>query len=246
MRRTFPNLKVRAEEPKRAISASNPELSPFVGSSAPSFRLAARDPQPSITAAAFVVFVPAVAFVHFLSLSSTLGHFTMATTYNTYVNGEELKIIIHTDGSVELNGSRFHVDLQHITGNTVYSMIIEGKSHEVFADLEAGDWKILLDGERYEVQVEDERTQRLKALEGPDKKLVGDVQIKAPMPGLVVKIPIEAGQRVAANQALVILEAMKMENELRAPRAGIIKEIRIAPRQTVELNQVLLILGEDV
>ncbi len=168
----------------------------------------------------------------------------MATTYSTYVDGQELEIIVHTDGSVEIDGHRFHVDLQHITGNTVYSMLIEGKSHEVFADLEDGTWKILLDGERYEVEVEDERTRRLKALEGPDKKLVGDVQIKAPMPGLVVKIPVETGQHVSQNQSLIILEAMKMENELRAPRAGVVKEIRIAPRETVDLNQVLLILGD--
>jgi biotin carboxyl carrier protein len=170
----------------------------------------------------------------------------MATVYNTYVDGEELEITIHTDGSVEVNGRRFDVDLQHITDNTVYSMIIEGRSHEVFADLEDGSWKILLDGERYEVEVEDERTKRLKALQGPDKKLVGDVQIRAPMPGLVVKIPVEAGQQVAQNQPLIILEAMKMENELRAPRAGVVKEVRVSIRQAVELNQVMLILGEDV
>jgi biotin carboxyl carrier protein len=169
----------------------------------------------------------------------------MATTYSTYVDGEELEIIVHTDGTVEIEGRRFAVDLQHITGNTVYSMIIEGKSHEVFADLEDGKWKILLDGERYEVEVEDERTKRLKDLAGPDKKLVGDVQIRAPMPGMVVKIPVEAGQHVSQNQSLIILEAMKMENELRAPRAGLVKEIRITTNQTVELNQVLLILGED-
>lgn len=169
----------------------------------------------------------------------------MATLYSTFVDGQEMEIIVHTDGSVEIEGHRFQVDLQHITGNTVYSMLIEGKSHEVFADLEDGSWKILLDGERYEVEVEDERTRRLKALEGTDKKLVGDVQIKAPMPGLVVKIPVEIGQHVAHNEPLIILEAMKMENELRAPRAGVVREIRVALRNAVELNQVLLILGDD-
>lgn len=168
----------------------------------------------------------------------------MATIYSTYVDGEELIITIHHDGSVELDGERFEVDLQHITDGTVYSMLIEGRSHEVYTTLEEGAWRILLDGERYEVVVEDERTRRLKALQGPDTKLVGDVQIKAPMPGLVVKVPVEAGQVVAANQPLIILEAMKMENELRAPRTGIVKEVRVTPHQPVELHQVLLILGE--
>jgi biotin carboxyl carrier protein len=169
----------------------------------------------------------------------------MATTYSTYVDGEELQITIHNDGSVEMDGSRFEVDLQHISSNVVYSMLVEGRSHEVYATLEDGAWRILLDGERYEVTVEDERTRRLRGFEGPDKKLVGDVQIKAPMPGLVVKIPIEVGQTVAAGASLCILEAMKMENDLRAPRAGVIKEIRVAPQQAVELQQVLIILGEE-
>ncbi|MBA3533859.1 MAG: biotin/lipoyl-binding protein [Ardenticatenales bacterium] len=169
----------------------------------------------------------------------------MSTTYSTYVDGEELEITIHQDGSVEVEGERFEVDLQHISDQVVYSMLMEGQSHEVYASLEEGAWRILLDGERYEVTVEDERTKRLKAFQGPDKKLVGDLQIKAPMPGLVVKIPVEIGQSIAANQPLVILEAMKMENELRAPRAGIVKEIRCETRQPVELHQVLLILGEE-
>ena len=169
----------------------------------------------------------------------------MATTYSTYVNGEELEITVHPDGSVETEGERFHVDLRHISDEVVYSMIIEGRSHEVYATLEDGTWRILLDGERYEVEVEDERTKRIKGLAGPDKKLVGDVQIKAPMPGLVVKVLVEEGQAVAANSPLVILEAMKMENELRAPRAGVVKEVRVAPQQAVELQEVLLILGDE-
>ena len=169
----------------------------------------------------------------------------MSTIYSTYIDGEELEITIHTDGKVELDGECFEVDLQQISNDVVYSMIIEGRSHEVFTMLEDGIWRILIDGERHEVEVQDERTKRLKALAGSDKKLVGDVQVKAPMPGLVVKVPIEVGQVVAANEALIILEAMKMENELRAPRAGIVKEIRVKAQETVALQQVLLILGNE-
>lgn len=169
----------------------------------------------------------------------------MSTIYSTYVDGEEFEIILHQDGTIEVEGERFYVDLQHVTDNVIYSMLIEGRSHEVYANLEEGAWRILLDGERYEVYVEDERTKRLKGLDRASPQLVGDVQVKAPMPGLVVKVLVEEKQHVEANQPLMILEAMKMENELRAPRAGIIKEIRIAPQQAVELQQVLLILGEQ-
>lgn len=169
----------------------------------------------------------------------------MSTIYATYIDGEELEITIHADGRVELDGECFEVDLQHISNDVVYSMIIQGRSHEVFTMFEDGIWRILIDGERHEVEVEDERTKRLKALSGSDKQLVGDIQVKAPMPGLVVKVLVETGEVVNQNQPLVILEAMKMENELRAPRAGMVKEIRIKPQETVALQQVLLILGND-
>jgi biotin carboxyl carrier protein len=169
----------------------------------------------------------------------------MATKYITLVDGLEIEVVIHPDGSVEVDGEHIDVDLQHIMGNTVYSMLMDGRSHEVYATIEDGSWRILLDGERYEVTVEDQRTRMLKVLGGPDKKLVGDVQVKAPMPGLVTKILVEPGQAIATHAPLIILEAMKMENELRAPRAGVIKEIRVSPNQTVDLQQVLLILGEE-
>ncbi|MDQ4077850.1 MAG: hypothetical protein M3220_16580 [Chloroflexota bacterium] len=169
----------------------------------------------------------------------------MTTTYSTYVDGEEFNVIVHHDGLVEVDGQTFEVDLQHVTGNVIYSMLMEGRSHEVYATLEEGAWRILLDGERYEVVVEDERTKRLKGLQAADHKLVGDVQIKAPMPGMVVKIFVEPGQSVAANKPLLILEAMKMENEIRAPRAGVVKEVRVESRQPVEQQQVLLILGDE-
>jgi biotin carboxyl carrier protein len=137
------------------------------------------------------------------------------------------------------------VDLQHVADKAIYSMLVGGRSHEVYATREEGVWRILLDGERYEVAVEDERTRRLKELQKDDTKLVGDVQVKAPMPGMVVGVLVEVGQSIAANSPLIILEAMKMENEIRAPRAGTVKEIRSQPRQAVELDQVLLILGDE-
>jgi biotin carboxyl carrier protein len=63
------------------------------------------------------------------------------------------------------------------------------------------------------------------------------------MPGLVVAVPVEEGQLVARGDALVILESMKMQNELKAPRQGTVAQVRIRPGERVELNQVLMTLG---
>jgi biotin carboxyl carrier protein len=70
----------------------------------------------------------------------------------------------------------------------------------------------------------------------------GEVAVKAPMPGLVVAVAATSGQEVKIGQGLIILEAMKMENELRAPRAGRVKAIRVSPGQVVDKDQVLVVI----
>jgi biotin carboxyl carrier protein len=71
----------------------------------------------------------------------------------------------------------------------------------------------------------------------------GPVALRSPMPGRVVKILVKVGERVAAGQAAVVVEAMKMENELRAARAGIVRELRCAEGATVEAGQDLVLIG---
>lgn len=169
----------------------------------------------------------------------------MSTIYSTYVDGEEFTVIVNNDGTVEIDGERLSVDLLHISNNIVYSMLAEGRSSDIYATLENGAWRILLNGQRYEVVVEDERTKRLKGFQRAGSQSVGDLQVKAPMPGLVYKVLVQEGELVAANAPLLILEAMKMENEIRSPREGIVKEVRVEAGRTVELQQVLVILGDE-
>ncbi|MCB0077055.1 MAG: hypothetical protein KDD73_06485 [Anaerolineales bacterium] len=168
----------------------------------------------------------------------------MSTKYSTYVDGEEFAIAVNKDGSVAIDGETVSVDMLHIANNVIYSMIAEGRSSEVYASLEDGAWRILLDGQRYEVIVEDERTKQIKSLQRAAGGATGDTLVKAPMPGLVIKVLVEVGEHIAVNAPLLILEAMKMENEIRAPREGIVKEIRVEAGKTVELQQPLLILGD--
>ena len=68
----------------------------------------------------------------------------------------------------------------------------------------------------------------------------GEFHLKAPMPGMVVAIPVEEGQEIQQGQVLLILESMKMQNELKAPRAGTIGRIRVKPGESVEQRQTLL------
>jgi biotin carboxyl carrier protein len=104
------------------------------------------------------------------------------------------------------------------------------------------NYTVNMRGEQFQVQVEDERARRLNRGRRLPTLPDGELAVTAPIPGLVVKLLVAVGESIEEGQPLVILEAMKMENELRSMRAGVIKEIVAGPGQRVEQNAVLLIL----
>jgi pyruvate carboxylase subunit B len=101
-------------------------------------------------------------------------------------------------------------------------------------------WGISLGGERWEAEVLDERTRHIRSLTGAADQARGPGALRAPMPGLVVRVHAEPGQTVAAGTGIVVLEAMKMENELRAAASAVIKAVHARPGETVEKGQLLV------
>ena len=133
-----------------------------------------------------------------------------------------------------------------------YSVIIGGKSYEIFArritkadEKDRQTYEILIEDQRFEVQVEDERTRKLAGLARSNTHS-GAATIQAPMPGLVVGIPLELGAKVTHGQTVVILEAMKMENDLTSPITGTLKEVRVRKGQTVDQGEVLAVIEGEV
>ena len=130
-----------------------------------------------------------------------------------------------------------------------YSLLLGAQSYEVVVrrlepDDEGGQrYEVLIAGQPYEVRLEDERERALASLAGGAHES-GDATIKAPMPGLVVNLPVAPGEVVQRGQTVVVLEAMKMENDLGAPRAGVVKEIKVAKGQAVNQGQALVVVGE--
>lgn len=129
-----------------------------------------------------------------------------------------------------------------------YSLIITGTSYEVFVrcttkadEKESQTYEIQIAGQRFEVKVEDERVKKLAGLLRAGAHS-GKAAIQAPMPGLVVGVPFESGTQITQGQTVVILEAMKMENDLASPITGIIKEIRVRKGQTVDQGEVLAVI----
>lgn len=144
--------------------------------------------------------------------------------------------------TIEVNGEAHRVDFQTIEHDALYSLLIDNHSWQVLAERTGDEYRISIEGELYVVTVQDERTRKIqKALDRASMD-TGEFILKAPMPGLVRGINALIGQEVQKGQGLVILEAMKMENELRAPRVGVVRDIRVKPGDAVELGQALVVI----
>lgn len=160
--------------------------------------------------------------------------------YVTTVGDTGFAVEVLDPHHVSIDGKVVDVDFENISGQPVYSLVIDGKSYEAYVYEGEDEWQVLLLGHQYPVKVEDEREKRLKAAAGGTVSEGGEFLLKAPMPGLVVSIAVQQDQPVTKGQVLVVLESMKMQNELRSPRAGHISRVRVKNGDTVEQRQTLL------
>ena len=160
--------------------------------------------------------------------------------YVTTIDGKDVTVEIVDEKHVRLDGQLLEVDFMPVGGQPVYSLLIGGKSYEAYVYPDVKNWQGLFHGPQYQAEVQDDREKRLQASASGGAAAGGEYQLKAPMPGLVVTIPVSEGQSVEKGQVLLVLESMKMQNELKAPKAGIIQRIRVKPGESVEQKQTLL------
>ncbi len=160
--------------------------------------------------------------------------------YITTVEGKQFLVEVIDEKHVSVDGKVYEVDFESVSGQPVYSLIVDGRSHESYIYQGDENWQVLLRGRLYPVTVEDEREKRLRAAAGGGVAETGEFHLRAPMPGLVVAIPVTEGQQVKKGQVILILESMKMQNEIKAPRDGVIGRIRVKPGETVEQKQTML------
>ena len=142
-----------------------------------------------------------------------------------------------------INGETIPSQLNEIDGSHVYSALIGNRSLEIEIRHNEEGYQIFHKGNTLEYFVEDERTARLKQSMSQVVSHKIDQELKAPMPGLVVAIEVEPGQKINKGDGLVIIEAMKMENEIKALFESTIIEIKVQERQAVEKGQVLVVFG---
>jgi biotin carboxyl carrier protein len=160
--------------------------------------------------------------------------------YITTVSDQVFQIEIVDEHHITINGKQLDLDFNSVSGQPLYSLLVDGKSFEGFVYPGEDTWEVLLMGRQFQIIVEDEREKRLRAAAGSTLSDTGEYHLKAPMPGMVVTIPVKEKQEVKKGQVLVILESMKMQNELKSPRAGIVSRILIESGESVEQRQTLL------
>lgn len=161
--------------------------------------------------------------------------------YFAQIGEHEFEVRIE-QGKVYIDDEEVDVDLVQSGAQELYSLLFNGRSYELLIESERFNYGVTLRGEHFDIQVEDERTRRLNAGRKAPSLPDGELPVKAPIPGLVVQVLVSPGDAVEDGQPLLLLEAMKMENEIRAPRAGVIKKIEVEAGQRVEQNAVLIIL----
>lgn len=160
--------------------------------------------------------------------------------YIATVEDKQFEIEVVDDRHVRVGDRLVEVNFESVSGQPVYSLIVDGKSYESYVYSGDEDWQVLLRGRQFQVNVEDEREKRLKAAAGGGVAEGGEFHLKAPIPGLVVAISVAEGQEVKKGDVLIILESMKMQNELKSPRDGTVSQIKIKAGESVEQKQVLL------
>lgn len=158
-----------------------------------------------------------------------------------------------TTHEVDLSGERPRVDGREVTadlvtvpGTPLRHLLLDGRSYPLVARRrERGSWDLLLDGARLNAEVLDERTRAVRALEGRGGAAHGPRPVRAPMPGLVTRVEVAAGETVIPGQGVAIIEAMKMENELRAEAVGVVARVLVTAGQAVEKGAVLVEFAAD-
>lgn len=161
--------------------------------------------------------------------------------YVTRLGGEEREFTIerHGDGVRARSGDRwFPLDLALVGDGNAFSLLVDGKSYDVVADLQRDKVAVQMLGEQFVVHVEDERERAAHALAG--HKAGGRRELRAVMPGIVVAVKVAVGDEVAEGQTLVVLEAMKMQNPLAAEAAGRVLRVLCKQGEAVAAGAVLL------
>jgi pyruvate carboxylase subunit B len=161
--------------------------------------------------------------------------------YYVRIGDEDHEVVLDGEG-VQIDGTPTAASVSPFDGTPVRTVAIGAENHRVVVRRGAsrGVYTLWLDGFRFEVEALDERARAIRELSRTSSAPVGPAPLVAPMPGLIVRVTAKPGDEVRAGQGLVVMEAMKMENELRAVAAGRVKTVLAQPGMVVEKGTLLI------
>jgi biotin carboxyl carrier protein len=161
--------------------------------------------------------------------------------YVVDVSGRSIEVVLDGD-RVRVDGEEVVAHLADLPGTPISLLTLGDTVHRVAVTRGSsrGQYTLSLDGRRYELEALDERTRTIRQLSAASAVPAGPAPLVAPMPGLIVRVNVDVGSTVQAGQGLVVMEAMKMENELRSASAGVVKAVRVSPGTAVERGTTLV------
>jgi biotin carboxyl carrier protein len=162
-------------------------------------------------------------------------------TYDVNIEGQNYRLeLTRSEGRWEcqLNGERIEVDAV-LARRDVLSLILDGKAYEIKRERTATDMHLWVGSVRYAAQVRDPRSLRSRAAANDGQ---GPRKLIAPMPGKVVRLLVEENAQVDAGQGLLVVEAMKMQNEIKSPRKGVVRKIVATEGASVSAGDVLAVV----
>jgi multidrug efflux pump subunit AcrA (membrane-fusion protein) len=168
----------------------------------------------------------------------------MSQTITTWVNldGRIRKVLLLPGGAVEVDGKPVAADIRILSPGVLSILLTlpDGTTRSFRCIADAGDDPaVLIDGRRIPYTIADPRSLRAISASAVHS---GPRPLKSPMPGRIVRVLVAAGETVEAGQGCVVVEAMKMQNELKAPKAGIIGRLSAKVGETVAAGATLLII----
>lgn len=159
-----------------------------------------------------------------------------------FVTVDDHEVTIEIDGGEILaDGVPVNAELSSLPGTDRRHLRMDDRSVSLFGRRQLDGWLVELEGRAFLARVEDERARHIRELASAAAPEDVHVEVRAPMPGLIVKVEVEVGQEVEPGSGLIVMEAMKMENELRADSGGIVSEVRVEAGQTVNRGDLLVV-----
>lgn len=164
--------------------------------------------------------------------------------YIVEVHGQRHEVDLGPDG-VTYDGEHVTASLLDIAGSPIRQVTIGDEVHRIIARRgdSRGRYTVLLNGHRFALEALDTRTRAIRDLSAASGAAAGPAPLIAPMPGMIVRISVAPGDTVVAGQSLIVMEAMKMENELRAAGAGTVIAVRAVAGTAVQKGAILVELA---